>query len=78
MKFKHLSYPRLIHPILVKEMYTVQDDGELLHLGAGNTLVDMEKVLKQRIRKRPGKQFNFSDIYKITRKFLKLMLWIDL
>nr|XP_031845832.1 xanthine dehydrogenase isoform X2 [Nomia melanderi]XP_031845840.1 xanthine dehydrogenase isoform X2 [Nomia melanderi] len=70
VKFKHLSYPWLIHPILVEDMCTVQDNGELLHLGASNTLVDMEKVLKQRIDERPEHETRiFSEIVSMLHWF---------
>ncbi|XP_076656021.1 xanthine dehydrogenase rosy [Halictus rubicundus] len=63
VKFKHLSYPVLIHPILIKDMKTIQEDGEMIHVGASKTLIEMEKALKQQIDTKPEHQTRiFSEI----------------
>ncbi|XP_076288597.1 xanthine dehydrogenase rosy isoform X2 [Lasioglossum baleicum] len=70
VKFKHLSYPVLIHPILIKEMKTVREDGEMIHVGAGETLIEMEKALKQQIDNKPEHKTRiFSEIVAMLHWF---------
>ncbi|KZC06074.1 Xanthine dehydrogenase [Dufourea novaeangliae] len=49
VKFKHLSYPVLIHPIMIDEMRSIEEHKGMLRVGASTTLVEMEKALKQQI-----------------------------
>ncbi|XP_033323472.2 xanthine dehydrogenase rosy isoform X2 [Megalopta genalis] len=70
VKFKHLSYPVLIHPILIKEMRTVQENGDMLHVGASTTLVEMEKALKQQIDNKPEHKTRiFNEIISMLHWF---------
>lgn len=59
VKFKHLSYPVLIHPILIKEMRTVEEYAGMLNVGASVTLVELEKALKEQINKKPGNNLKY-------------------
>ncbi|XP_076172915.1 xanthine dehydrogenase rosy isoform X2 [Ptiloglossa arizonensis] len=70
VKFKHLSYPVLIHPILIKEMRTVEEYAGMLNVGASVTLVELEKALKEQINKKPEYTIRiFSEIVNMLHWF---------
>ncbi|XP_053996533.1 xanthine dehydrogenase [Hylaeus anthracinus] len=70
VKFKHLSYPVLIHPILIKEMRVVEECPGMLSVGASVTLVELEKALREQMNKKTEHETRiFSEIVNMLHWF---------
>ncbi|XP_076621123.1 xanthine dehydrogenase rosy isoform X1 [Colletes latitarsis] len=70
VKFKHMSYPVLIHPILIKEMRSIEECPRMLNVGASVTLVELEKALKKQINEKPEHETRiFSEIVNMLHWF---------
>ncbi|KOC64646.1 Xanthine dehydrogenase [Habropoda laboriosa] len=70
VKFKHLSYPVLIQPTLIKEMRSVDEYPEMMNVGASVTLVELEKSLRNQIDKKPEYQTRiFNEIINMLHWF---------
>ncbi|CAL7940094.1 unnamed protein product [Xylocopa violacea] len=70
VKFKHLSYPVLIQPTLIKEMRNIEEYPDVINVGASVTLVEMETFLKNQIARQPEYQTRvFSEIVNMLHWF---------
>nr|XP_034184290.1 xanthine dehydrogenase isoform X2 [Osmia lignaria] len=70
VKFKHLSYPVLIQPTLVKEMRTITEYSEVMDVGASVTLIELENCLKNQIDRKPEHKTRiFSEIVSMLHWF---------
>ena len=70
VKFKHLSYPVLIQPTLVKEMRTITEYSEVMNIGASVTLIELENCLKNQIDRKPEYRTRiFSEIVSMLHWF---------
>ncbi|XP_023299280.2 xanthine dehydrogenase [Lucilia cuprina] len=59
VKFKHFLYPVLVNPTKVKEMIDVQESEDSIYFGASVSLMDIDKILRDRIEKLPEHQTRF-------------------
>lgn len=70
VKFKHLSYPVLIQPTLIKEMRTINENSEVINVGASVTLNELERSLRSQIDKKPEHRTRiFSEIVSMLNWF---------
>lgn len=66
MKFRHMIYPVLIHPVQVKELRDVVETEHGIKFGASLTLNEMHEFIKKRIDIDPGLR-----VKKYTIKFFE-------
>lgn len=59
VKFKHFLYPVLINPTKVKEMIDVEELEDSIYFGASVSLMDIDRILRERIEKLPEHQTRF-------------------
>ncbi|KAL9892420.1 xanthine dehydrogenase rosy [Glossina fuscipes fuscipes] len=59
VKFKHFLYPVLIHPIKVPEMVEVRESKESIYFGAAVPLMEIDKILRDRIKELPEHETRF-------------------
>lgn len=70
VKFKHLSYPVLIQPTLIKEMRNIEEYPEVLNVGGSVTLMELEKSLKNQIDEKPGEIFIIFQTWNFAKYFI--------
>ncbi|CAK9809030.1 Xanthine dehydrogenase [Anthophora quadrimaculata] len=69
VKFKHLSYPVLIQPTLIKELQNIDEYPEAMNVGASVTLIELEKSLRNQIDKKPEYQT------RIFKEIISMLHW---
>lgn len=59
VKFKHFQYPVLINPTKVRELIEVEESEDRIYFGASLSLMDVEAILRNKIKKLPEYQSRF-------------------
>ncbi|XP_011496569.1 PREDICTED: xanthine dehydrogenase-like, partial [Ceratosolen solmsi marchali] len=75
VKVKHLTYPILIHPIRIHELKKIEETVNVIIIGAGTTLVELESALRHQIlMKHESKTRIFQSIVNLLHCFAGIQI----